>query len=76
MLLFASLDLVHLPFLRCWFRSSQSPTGLWGQLNKAKCKVLHMGQNNPRDIFCLSREWMESSSEEKDLGSWLTRSSL
>ncbi|GAB0205044.1 mitochondrial enolase superfamily member 1 [Grus japonensis] len=34
------------------------------KFNKAKCKVLHMGQGNPR----LGGKWIESSPEEKDLG--------
>ncbi|GAB0182210.1 mitochondrial enolase superfamily member 1 [Grus japonensis] len=38
------------------------------KFNKAKCKILHMGQCNPKHNYRLSREWTESSSEEKDLG--------
>ena len=36
--------------------------------NKAKCKGLHLGWDNPKHIYSLSREWFKSNSEEKDLG--------
>ncbi|GAB0181297.1 mitochondrial enolase superfamily member 1 [Grus japonensis] len=37
-------------------------------LIKVKCKVLHVGQCNPKHSYRLDREWIESNPEEKDLG--------
>lgn len=36
--------------------------------NKAKCKVLHLGQGNPRYIQRLGGEVIGSGTEEKNLG--------
>ncbi|GAB0193079.1 cAMP-dependent protein kinase inhibitor alpha [Grus japonensis] len=38
------------------------------KFNKAKCKVLHMCQGNPKHSYRLGGEWVESSPEEKGLG--------
>jgi len=38
------------------------------KFNKAKCNVLHVGQDNPKHKYRLGREWFDSSTEEKYLG--------
>jgi len=38
------------------------------KLNKGKCRVLHMGRNNPTYEYRLGADLLESSSVERDLG--------
>ena len=49
--------------LEMWARAN-----LKCKFNKAKCKVMLLSWGNLKQRYWLSGEWLENSSEEKDLG--------
>ena len=42
--------------------------------NSAKCKILHIGKNNPRHEYFMKGKKIEEAEEEKDLGVWVNTS--
>ena len=41
------------------------------EFNTKKCKVMHFGARNPRYVYTMNGQNIESVSEEKDLGVWM-----
>ncbi|RMC06397.1 hypothetical protein DUI87_15831 [Hirundo rustica rustica] len=55
------------------FQSELDRLGSWAcanlmKFNKAKCKILHVGQERHKQKYRLEKEQIKSSPEEKDLG--------
>jgi ribonuclease P/MRP protein subunit RPP40 len=45
----------------------------WGMVfNVGKCKVMHMGHQNPAFIYTMKRQVLEETMEEKDIGVMVT----
>src|SRR6266516_7675562 len=54
--------------LELWSEENQMP------FNICKCKVIHIGKKNTREIYKLKNKEIVEVSEEKDLGVWVTGS--
>ena len=57
-----------MPSRGTWDRLERWARAYLMKFNKAKCKVLHLDQSNPKHRYRLGGEWFESSPEEEDVG--------
>ena len=51
----------------------QNDWGLTFNTIDNKCKVMHIGKNNPNNTYHLNGQQLPSTTEEKDLGIWTTK---
>ena len=44
------------------------------EFNIDKCKVLHIGRNNPQHSYSMKGQILSNTDSEKDIGVWITNS--
>jgi len=61
------------PFFTCLDRMKKWADWNLTEFNRTKCKVLHLGWNNPMHHCRLGANCVGSSSAQKDAGVWWTQ---